>query len=374
MENILLCVSGMSPQIVTETLWFYTQVEKIKIHRIIILTTKAGEKTFNETLLNWENGLFVNFCKEFGFNPSEIGIKIETLKNKNGEALEDIRTKEENEDVLYQILTTLKELTKSDFTRVFASVSGGRKTMGIYLSFAMELFARKEDKLSHVLVSPSELENSKDFGFLPKNETFEAAIGFGSNAVKKTFQAKDVSVEVAEVPFFRMRQNQSLFGLYKNLEDLSQIREVIQNEIDLHKVEPKIILDFEKKLVILEREKGVQETVKLTPKNFALYTFLLGRKTLEPKEKPKALDELQKYATENFKNDTIYDKYSIKKYRIIEDEKEISSEKGKINKKLENQLSKDSYELVKISGERVGRKERLFFKHSLEKIDFKNVL
>lgn len=371
MENILLCVSGMSPQIVTETLWYYTQVEKIKIHRIIILTTQKGKKSFDETLLNWENGLFVNFCKEYGFSPSEIGIKIETLKNKNGEELDDIRTKDENEDVLYQILQTLKELTKTDSTTLFASVSGGRKTMGIYLSFAMELFARKNDRLSHVLVSPPELENSRDFGFLRKSETFEATVGFGENAKKKTFQTKDVSIEVAEVPFFRMRQNKNLFGLYKNLEDLSQIREVIQNEIDLHKVEPKIILDFKTKMVILKAENGVPEEARLSPKNFALYSFLLERGTLEPEEREKALGELQEFVKNNFQNDFAFEKY-LGRVKIIEGKEEMAIEKSKINKKLKSQISEKFLDLVEISGKRVGRSERWFFKHSLEKLTFKN--
>ena len=46
------------------------------------------------------------------------------------------------------------------------SIAGGRKTMGFYVGYALSLFARDQDRLSHVLVPPS-LESRQDFFYPP---------------------------------------------------------------------------------------------------------------------------------------------------------------------------------------------------------------
>ncbi|MCC7429827.1 TIGR02584 family CRISPR-associated protein, partial [bacterium] len=237
MKNILLCVSGMSPQVVTETLYYLTQKQKVTINKIIVFTTTEGKSRI-ETMLRGQNGFLRRFCDSYGIDTSTLPLEIELVTGKNGEELPDIRTKEENELCLSQLVNLVKKLTSEEENNLFASMAGGRKTMGIFLSFAMELFARKNDSLTHVLISPSELESSPDFGFLPNTETFQATTGFGENKTLKTFYSKDIQIEVEEVPFFRMRQNKKLFDHYKGLENINKIREVIQTEIDTHVVEP----------------------------------------------------------------------------------------------------------------------------------------
>lgn len=44
--------------------------------------------------------------------------------------------------------------TSDDDNRVFASIAGGRKSMGAMLHSVMGLLARSDDKILHILVSP----------------------------------------------------------------------------------------------------------------------------------------------------------------------------------------------------------------------------
>ena len=62
--------------------------------------------------------------------------------------LEDIRTVEENEFAGDQICDIVRELTKDSYTIIHASAAGGRKTMSIYLTAAMQMYGRAQDALS----------------------------------------------------------------------------------------------------------------------------------------------------------------------------------------------------------------------------------
>lgn len=77
---------------------------------------------------------------------------LEILYDADGHELPDIRSTEENELAANQICKIVKDLCEQKDTVIYASVAGGRKMMGNYLAFAMSLFARANDKLSHVLV------------------------------------------------------------------------------------------------------------------------------------------------------------------------------------------------------------------------------
>ena len=46
-----------------------------------------------------------------------------------------------------RICDIVRELTKDAETRIHASAAGGRKTMSIYLTAAMQLFGRVQDTL-----------------------------------------------------------------------------------------------------------------------------------------------------------------------------------------------------------------------------------
>src|SRR5262249_35100828 len=61
-----------------------------------------------------------------------------------------------------------RSLTSDPQSRIYASMAGGRKTMGLYLGLALQFYGRPQDRLTHVLVSPPALENHPDFFYPPR--------------------------------------------------------------------------------------------------------------------------------------------------------------------------------------------------------------
>ncbi len=198
-KQILLCVAGMTPQIVTETLWALVNNNE-RVDEIRVITTLAGKRKLIAALLG-ENGKFDEFCREFGIERDSIKFDettITQLQKPDGENLEDIRTAEDNEIAGNEICRIVRELCKRGNTRIHASVAGGRKTMSVYLAAAMSLFGRADDCLSHVLVS-EEFETCADFFYKP-NKPKLIKLRDGREVLTDAAE-----IYLAEIPFVRLR-------------------------------------------------------------------------------------------------------------------------------------------------------------------------
>lgn len=200
-RHILLCVAGMTPQVVTETLYALTQQGGERVDEIRVITTLKGRDRLLTSLLDPERGEFFNFCRDFGLDPSTIKFDettIALLRTPDGRALEDIRTPEENECAGDQICEIVRRLTTDRGTRVHASVAGGRKTMGIYLTAAMQLYGRAHDALSHVLVGEDFETNAEFFYPPPRPRTLKMKDG-------REVSTAAAEVHLADVRFIRLR-------------------------------------------------------------------------------------------------------------------------------------------------------------------------
>jgi CRISPR-associated protein (TIGR02584 family) len=215
-RHILLCVAGLTPQIVTETLYVLTQQRGQAIDEIRVITTLDGRDKImtgvvngrgrpEESLLHPEVGQFYAFCRDFNIDPRSIKFdekSIALLRTRDGLTLPDIRTPEENELAGDQICDILRELTKDPTTRIHASAAGGRKTMSIYLTAAMQLFGRTHDSLSHVLVS-EEFETHREFFYKPPvPRMLEVKDRAGNTRLASTDEAQ---IHLAPIPFIRLR-------------------------------------------------------------------------------------------------------------------------------------------------------------------------
>jgi len=65
LKRILLCVAGLTPQIITETLYSLTQQRNERVDEIRVITTLAGRDRIMEVLLNDTHGKFFEFCDDF---------------------------------------------------------------------------------------------------------------------------------------------------------------------------------------------------------------------------------------------------------------------------------------------------------------------
>lgn len=204
-RHVLLCVAGLTPQIITETLYALTQQQRVRVDEIRVVTTLSGRDCIVRSLLDPQRDHFVAFCRDYGIEPASIAFTQETitlLRTPDGRVLDDIRLVEENGYAANQICEIVRELTRDPHTRLYASAAGGRKTMGIYLTAAMQLFGRVQDRLSHVLVSEP-FETHPDFYYVPPEpRLLEVRDRQGREHTLSTAQA---AIHLADIPFIRLR-------------------------------------------------------------------------------------------------------------------------------------------------------------------------
>ena len=169
-RKIMVCVSGMSPAVITETLYALVTEKEFVPDEIHVITTAEGKTKIEEKLLQEGNGWFHRFMNEY--LPNEQ-IRFDTgtihLISKDGNTLKDITTDEENRAAADTIYRVLRQIKSQAGTQMHVSIAGGRKSMGFYMGHAFSLVADEADTLSHVLVSHP-FENPKlDFYYPPKD-------------------------------------------------------------------------------------------------------------------------------------------------------------------------------------------------------------
>lgn len=206
-RRILLCATGMSPQVVTETLyalavnppkgkapWIPTEVH--------LVSTGKGAEHARLNLLSDQPGWFHRLCSDYRLPhiAFETG-HIHRLTDDAGQVLDDIRTPAENEAMADQFAQLVRSFTEASGTELHVSIAGGRKTMGYYLGYALSLFGRPQDRLSHVLVS-SPFEAHPEF-YYPT--PYERVIHTRDPQAPQAADCQHAQVDLAEIPFVRLR-------------------------------------------------------------------------------------------------------------------------------------------------------------------------
>ena len=112
--------------------------------------------------------------------------------------MEDIRTAEDNQWAADSITEQIRLLTSDPDGALHVSLAGGRKTMGFYAGYALSLFGRPQDRLSHVLV-----QSDYDFaaGFFYPSATRRVIEGRDN----RPLDAAEAKLMLAEIPFVSMR-------------------------------------------------------------------------------------------------------------------------------------------------------------------------
>lgn len=200
-RRILLAVTGLSPQIVTETLHALAvgRDDPFVPSEIHVITTAEGAERARLALLSDKPGWFHRLRADFGlpeiaFDASHIHV----LHDADGKPLSDIRSPGDNLACADFITATVRELSADANSALHVSIAGGRKTMGFFLGYALSLYGRPQDRLSHVLVSEP-FENSWAF-FYPT--PYENII---ETAAKKLVDTRDARLSLAEIPFVSLR-------------------------------------------------------------------------------------------------------------------------------------------------------------------------
>lgn len=264
--DILVCVTGLTPQVVTETLYALAVQSDppwvpAEIH---VITTGIGRDRLELSLLDSRGGqdYLGRFCRDYGLDRAAIRFDsdyIHVIRGVDGSELDDIVDEAGNHAAADQITRLLRELTRAPGNRLHVSLAGGRKTMGFYIGYALSLYARPQDRLSHVLVNPP-FESHPEF-FYPPPQPRTLSVP-DRNCFVSTADAR---IRLAEIPFVRLRDVQPMLA-----GDLSFSEAVALTQQALDR--PELRIDLDRRQAYLQGRP-----VRLSPTQFTWLVWFADR-------------------------------------------------------------------------------------------------
>lgn len=259
MKNLLICVSGLTPQIITETLYCLSVQKKIKIDELYVITTSRGRDVIMGMYEKIKLPPFIIELKKmcsmykinlpkFEYNDSHVIVaKEQSIEMK------DVRNDKQNKLFPNKLCEFINQKSKDKNNILYCSISGGRKSMSVDMALALSLFGRENDKLLHVLTH----EGNEFKGFYPKNKK------------------EDKELELADIPYVKLRsiiaketKNKS-FGKMK----FTDLVDFTQKELKTAFTD-KLILKMNTNEIIF----GEYEPFRLEPAEMKLYKFILDNK------------------------------------------------------------------------------------------------
>jgi hypothetical protein len=203
------------------------------------------------------------------------------LPTADKKTLKDIRSEEDNESAANEISEIVRRLTEDPNTQIHASAAGGRKTMSIYLTAAMQLFGRNQDRLSHVLVS-EDFETLSDFYYIPRVPC-ELKDRHGNS-----LSTDKAQIHLANIPFIRLRGVMSGWIESERGHSYSEMVRRAQEDLDFIVSEYDLQIDLRRKKVFVG-----SRAVNLTERELFFFTmFAIFRAKSEGTDGAKSLKEL----------------------------------------------------------------------------------
>lgn len=208
-EIVLFAVLGLTPAVLTETLWALAAEGPDSVpDRIILCTTSKGHRTLGQSLFShnqWESfkeamarEIGLDLTGKLRFGPTGDSIRIIPTHQKDRE-LQDILTTEDNQAVGDFFLEHLRSFTESPNTQIIASIAGGRKSMGALLLTVMSLIGRETDRVCHVLVEDP-WDRVEGVLYPQSGRIFPHPDG------QDPLDAADLKIHLADIPFVPLRQ------------------------------------------------------------------------------------------------------------------------------------------------------------------------
>ncbi len=287
-KHTLLATTGASPQVVTETLYAIHHANQRWPDDIYLITTSFGKRKAVEGLLEKQH--LQRLCEELqrpipAFDASHVLV----TPGADGTEVEDARSLADHEALANFIMTEVRDRTASDDTSLHASLAGGRKTMTFYIGYAMSLFGRPQDTLSHVLVSEG-YENIPDFWFPTRAEPHRYVDNRGQK-----LDASAAQVTLAVIPFVRLRDGLPE-ALHNGTNSFIDTVAAIQKSLEPARLE--IYRESGKKTPTV---KCGNQRVKLPPVQLAWLIWWAERaQTKETTQAPREKDDSSNLPSERF--------------------------------------------------------------------------
>ena len=262
-KNILLLVTGGTPQIITETIWALAcdpqHNEQWVPDEVHIISTRYGLNEVKNKLLG-KDKILTRMKNEYA---QIANLRLEEnflhcFTDQEGNELEDLRTPEENEFAANLICEKIRHFSSDEKVSLHVSIAGGRKTMGFYAGYALSLYGRAQDRMSHVLVD-EKFEKGINFYYPSKNEN-----DFIIDRENKTIGlSKDAQLWLAQIPFVRLKEA---------VKDKHQLKGEDSFSTVVHKINESFN-DVKLKILVHSREVLINDKFvikNLAPREFAM--------------------------------------------------------------------------------------------------------
>lgn len=268
-QHTLLATTGASPQVVTETLYAIHQANQRWPDDIYLITTSFGKKEAIKGLIN--GGHLQRLCHELKRPmPAFDDTHVLVAPGADGNEVDDARSLADHEALANFIMTEVRNRTSDAGTSLHASLAGGRKTMTFYIGYAMSLFGRVQDTLSHVLVSEG-YENIPDFWF----PTDSVAHRHVMDNKQKKLDAAAAIVTLAPIPFICHRHALPRV-LLQNQTDLNFVQLVRLINLGEKPEEIFLTLDMvERSITVADAQKHKFAQIKLGELELPFYAMIL---------------------------------------------------------------------------------------------------
>ena len=321
-KNILFAITGMSPAVLTETIWALATSKKdpIIIDDIFVFTTLTGKSVLEKTLLSkigktkkthWD--LFKErLSKKINSDLSQKMLLTSyivsqgLISDERKNALEDIKNDSDNLAVADFFMEKIFPKTSDDDNRVFASIAGGRKSMGAMLHSVMGLLARNDDKIG---------------GFLYPGGPGD----FFDPATKKRLDSKNARLTLLEIPFVSMGKILDRVGERKRTSYKNLVAAV--NDITSNKQDVKLLVNLKNKSVSVGDVK-----LENLPAGQMAFIYAIAKMKLGGIENGSYFDEVfEEYFTKAASaNGLAYNRDNIRSYRLQLKNRMASAKIGKL--------------------------------------------
>jgi CRISPR-associated protein (TIGR02584 family) len=256
-----VCLAGLSPAVVTETLYALVHRRPRVVPREVrILTTARGFQAVVASLFGSAGALakLREICRLPASTLLCTPDHVHVLCDARDRPLEDIRDAADSRAAGEQIGALIRDLAGDPAVQLHCSLAGGRKTMSALLATALQLHGRPGDRLYHVLVN-APFDRIADFFFPPRPARRYRLDG-------QLVDSRRARVELAEVPFVPLGAAARRLG-YSHL-TLERIAAELDAEAEGRLVPAPLTV------ALSERRVRVGEAVvRLRPQEIALYAF-----------------------------------------------------------------------------------------------------
>lgn len=266
MRKILILPVGLIPQLVTEAIYALAMETPHWIPtEIVLITTAPGLERIETQLLPGGENWLAKLSDEYELpNITLDRSNIRVLTDKTGTPLYDTRSESELMIAANTITELLRDYCNDDCTEVHTVISGARTSLGFYLGYAMSLYGRTNDRLSHIWVHP-EFEKHPSFFYPPRH----AKTIYSLSNPEKALEASSAPVELIDIPFVRLRYGLTNQQIEAPL-SFTDLIETVQKRVNA----PKLVFKIKSKLVYADGHE-----IAMQPATYAWFLWLAKRHT-----------------------------------------------------------------------------------------------